>query len=140
MANAFPVVIPAAGRYIVDMGAEKAPRFHNIEKNGDGKAHCTICGSKKCPAIGILVKYRKDGGQECLPESSSKPVGQEIEERVEAMLARDKAKNWQPQTDMEKYWGQVRSAILAGALERERAGREEHEQYQLWASTTLPLP
>ena len=140
MAEGFPVVIrdEASQSYVIDIGPNYSPfkRLHRIVKQ-DGQPYCLICRDGRCSGTKALRQWRRDNPKaptlsESKPEAHPGESLREWLERRVAALDHKRHIEWQPRTELERYWAQVGSELLKEAERRERAGRAEYEQYQLW--------
>ena len=141
MANGYPRVLrdEATQSYWVDLGPNYLPlkRSHRIVKQ-DGKPYCLMCRDGRCAGTRTLQQWRREHPGEAVTIANSKPepcpeesLKEWLEKRV-ATLDHKRHIEWTPKTELEKAWADIRASVLAGSVERERAGRAEHEQYQLW--------
>ena len=132
----YPQVYPGTGHYVVNFGSDAYKNREwrtqwRIVVNRDD-ATCQTCQKAGyrglCAAVRVVRHYIKSGGQPAAQDTSERQE-QSIGDRVEAMLARDRARQWQPLTEQDKYWAEVRRSILAGALVREAQSRLDYQSH-----------
>ena len=138
MSEGFPVVMRAEATqsYFVDLGPDYAPhkRLHRIVKQ-DGHPYCLICRDGRCSGIKAIRLWRREHPNEAPALSESKPeahLGESLREWMErraAVVDHKRHAEWRPQTELERYWAEIRTSILRTAQQRERT---EAEQYRLW--------